>query len=348
MEVIPVFVDEKLGAPRGGHVEYFFLIRFFFVLVTSASVLAFTIFIGFVFFYHDILPFSSYIFLEVKVDSFDFTVWFQVDPEVLMVEDGLNREVGTAVKLVFAASSRFNKNGPGHLAGAGKNHDPCVDSASAILIFAFVIGLIIVNDLLTHFGFMRFSLQPGLSFVIKYGFVRLACLNGEAREGAIFLNNLDFHVLFVFVSVWVFVLHLIFKFGVKGAIHQRLVFSGDGFGCCAIYNKCVVASTDEQRAEHNSDIKAVTCLPLEHVCWRGDGFGQLVWVIQLFVLKVVRTEGGASLIVVELHVGHLCWPDCGADKFAETTFVDWGHKKLAGWIVNNFELACILKDMLKH
>jgi hypothetical protein len=145
LKVVLVFVNEKLGAPRGRHVEHFFFVLNFLVLVTGASVFAFTVFFGFVLFYHDVLPFTSDILLEVKVDSFDFPVWLQINPEVLVVEYGLDREVRAAVKLVFAASSRFNKNGFWHLTGACQNHDPCVNSAPAILIFAFVIGFIIVN-----------------------------------------------------------------------------------------------------------------------------------------------------------------------------------------------------------
>jgi len=168
LEVKSVFVNEKLGAPRGRHVEHFFFIRFFFLLVTIASVLGFGIFFRFVFFNHHILPFSSNIVLEVKVDILNVTVRFEVDPEVLMVEDSLNCVVRTFVKLVFAASSGLNKKRLRHFTGAGKNHNPCVDSASAIRVFGVIIGLIIVNQLFFHFSFMRFSFQPGGSLVIKY------------------------------------------------------------------------------------------------------------------------------------------------------------------------------------
>jgi len=244
LEIIPVFIYKKLGAPRGRHVKHFFFIRVFFVLVAGASVLAFGIFIGFVFFNHHILPFSSSIFLEVKVNSFNISVRFKVDPEVLMVKDGLNRVVRTAFKLVFAASSWLNKNRFGHLTGAGKNHNPSVDSASAIRIFGVIIRLIIVNCFLFHFSFICFSCQPGISFVIKYGFMRLAQLNGELWEGAVFLHYLDIHVLFVFVMCGILVLHIIFKFSVKRAIHQRLIFSGYGLRRCTIDNKGVITSAN--------------------------------------------------------------------------------------------------------
>jgi hypothetical protein len=60
---------------------------------------------------HYILPFACGVILEIEVNFFQGAGRVKVDPEVLMVEDGLDRVVRGILDGVLAASGWLNEEG---------------------------------------------------------------------------------------------------------------------------------------------------------------------------------------------------------------------------------------------
>lgn len=117
-------------------------------------------------------------------------------------------------------------------------------------------------------------------------------------------------------------LHQVVEVERKGALHIGLILCRDFLWRSSIDNVSFVTDTNQKRAKHNSEVEAVSCLPLiKHVSRRGDYLWQTVWHSQLFILQIVCDKFGAVLVVVKLCKGKFCWSDCRAYKFPLSTFI---------------------------
>ena len=95
---------------------------------------------------HHIFPLASLIILEVEVDLIERSGGVKVDPEVLVVENALNREVRRIIDVVAATSSRLNEEGLLYLSVTLLEKDPAVKAGVSILIVPFKVRLIIINS----------------------------------------------------------------------------------------------------------------------------------------------------------------------------------------------------------
>ena len=120
---------------------------------------------------HHIFPLASLIILEVEVDLIERSGGVKVDPEVLVVENALNREVRRIIDVVAATSSRLNEEGLLYLSVTLLEKDPAVKAGVSVLIVPFKVRLIIINSnsieavllIIRVLGLLHLIVEVGLS-----------------------------------------------------------------------------------------------------------------------------------------------------------------------------------------
>jgi len=221
----------------------------------------------------------------------------EVDPEVLVVENGLDAVVGGVVAGVLTASGGLDKEILLNFSRASADEDPSVKALAGVFIIRLVVGLVIVDG--DGFSlFLKLGVDAGLlGLLVKFRFAD-GFLNN--LEGLVFL--LDFlslgSLVLILVNLGVFVAHGVIVAKVEGADHETLVLGGDFLRCSAVADIGVVPSSNQDGAQGNGEIKGVTILPGEHI---GDGRNvqrKLVRLSQLFVIQVAGDELGGAFVVV--------------------------------------------------
>ena len=86
-------------------------------------------------------------------------------------------------------------------------------------------------------------------------------------------------------------------------------------------------------------------MPIEDIGRRRDDLWELVRLHELFVLEEVSHELGALVPLIEISVGQLGWPDGGADKLADLSFIPGGQHELPRGVINDLELSLVLQDV---
>lgn len=178
----------------------------------------------------------------------------EVDPEVLVVENGLDAVVGGVVAGILTASSGLNKEILLNFSRASADEDPSVEALAGVLIIRLVVGLVIVDGDGLSLGLSLGVDSSLLGLLVEFRFAD-GFLNN--LEGLIFL--LDFlslgSLVLVLVNLGVFVAHCIVVAEVEGADHQTLVLGGDLLRSSAVADVGVVPSSNKDGAQGNGEIK---------------------------------------------------------------------------------------------
>jgi len=88
-------------------------------------------------------------------------------------------------------------------------------------------------------------------------------------------------------------------------------------------------------------------LPVEDICGRWNVLWQLVWLSKLFIVDVLGYELGGTLVVIQLCVWEFRRADRRANELAFITLVLRTEKKFSCSVVDDFELAIILENVLE-
>lgn len=145
------------------------------------------------------------------------------------------------------------------------------------------------------------------------------------------------------------IFHQVIKLGREGAGHVTFVLRRDFLWGSAIDDIGAVTDTYKEGSKHDGEIKAVTCLPfVKDIGRRGDKLWKRVRHAKLLVSEVVGHELCTILVVVKLSERQLCGPDGRANELALAALVLGSKQKLSRWIIDDLELARILKHMLQN
>ena len=144
-----VFVHHQFGRPWRRHVQNLLLVIFLIVIVllrpVTVVIITAVLFLGLD---HDEFPVAVRVFLKIHVHVANVAAGVQVDPEVLVVEGGLNREIGAVFNVVLSASRWLNEKLFVDTAIKFLNKYPGVQAGSSVFVFLLVVGLVIVDSCL--------------------------------------------------------------------------------------------------------------------------------------------------------------------------------------------------------
>ena len=252
-----------------------------------------------------------------------------------MVEEGIDKEVGTIFDIVYPASRWLDEHILRNVSFALPQQHPAVKPFTQIKVRSQLVRFVVVD----RQGFLgQFFL--GSLLVLYHGLV-------EGRMGDSFGEDILVEVELFFD---VFVLVGLSQIGKKIAFHQRLVFCGDFFGSNAEDAVCVIANSDQQRAQQNTHIEAVAFLPASNVGRRRDAFGELIRRIQLFVLDESAESLCALFVVVQFKEPQFGGSDGGAYEFIDIALIFWVEEQFAFlvevFVVLFFELDDMFEDEL--
>jgi hypothetical protein len=90
-----IFVNEEFWRPGRRHIKHIFLFLSSIIFISFLFFLMFIIPFSIVLLLilllnHNILPFTSLVILELKVDLINSTRWVKIDPEIAVIEDSFN------------------------------------------------------------------------------------------------------------------------------------------------------------------------------------------------------------------------------------------------------------------
>jgi hypothetical protein len=114
-------------------------------------------------------------------------------------------------------------------------------------------------------------------------------------------------VFFVFVNLGIFLIIVIWHINRKGALHKGFIFGCDFTWSSAIHTISIITTTNKERTKDDSEIKAITGLPIKNVCWRGNEVWEFIWDLKFFIFKEVSNEFSAFIPFIKLCIRKLCW-----------------------------------------
>jgi len=198
---------------------------------------------------------------HVELDLIDLVLGFGVDEEVLMVEKGVHQQVGTVLYIEYFPSRRLDEHILRHVPLALPQQHPAMQSLPQVQIGSQLVGLVIVDGE-SFLG--QFLLH--LLLVFHYRFV-------EGGMGYSFGENV---LIDIELFLDVLVLVRLPQVGQKITVHQSPVLGGYFLGSNAEDAVGVVAHPNQQGAEEDTHVEAVSLLPPGHIGGTGDTFGELV------------------------------------------------------------------------
>jgi len=256
---------------------------------------------------HDIFPFTTLIVLEVKIYFIKTAARVKIDPIVFVVEDTFNREVGSILKGVFPASCRLNEECLLDLSVTLLKQDPAVKSRLSILVFPFKIRSIIINSNSLKSLLFNFIVLDSLHFIVEFRVMRDLLCNLEIFNWHNRWFFLRTHVFFVFVNLGIFLIIVIWHINRKGALHKGFIFGCDFTWSSAIHTISIITTTNKERTKDDSEIKAITGLPIKNVCWRGNEVWEFIWDLKFFIFKEVSNEFCTFIPFIKLCIRKLGW-----------------------------------------
>jgi hypothetical protein len=270
---------------------------------------------------HNILPFTSLIILELKVDLINSTRWVKIDPEIAVIEDSFNWVIRRILNSIFAAGCWLNEESLLDLSVTLLKKNPAVQSRVPVLIISLKIRCIIIySDCSKALLFFCVELILG-HFVVKLRVMRNFLGNLEIINRSDERRFLWGHVFLIFIDFRVFLVIVVCHLDWEWTLHESFVLGSNFSWSGSIYDIGIVAATNQEGAESNSKIKTVTSLPVENVCrWRND-LGELISILKLLILKEIRDEFWALVPVVELSIRKLSGSESRADKLADAAFI---------------------------
>lgn len=176
---------------------------------------------------HHELPSGVTVVSKVHVDAAQLAHWVQVDPEVHVIENPLDREVRRFVDSISTASGRLDEKSLGNLARLLLDEDPGVQAGSSILILRLIIRFIIINGhcrslFLSFLGFFFLS-----ACVVIDRAMWLSYSNFEFQSSVVTLLRSLLHQQSVLVNLRVLIFKLILKNGAERHLLKRLISGRD-------------------------------------------------------------------------------------------------------------------------
>ena len=117
---------------------------------------------------------------------------------------------------------------------------------------------------------------------------------------------------------------------------------------CPVDAVGIIATAYQEGTKDNSEVETISSLPLEDVGRGRNNLWEFIWNQQLFIFQKVSDKLRALLPFIEFSVGQLRGSNGGANELPLSALVPRSQKKFAHWIVDDFKLAFIFKDMLEN
>lgn len=274
--------------------------------------------------------------VEVPVDFVEVFVLEHVEEVVAVVEDRDDFLVGRVVHIEARAGRGFDEEVLVLVvAVAAFDEDPAVVAAALVLVLVLEVGHVVRPDvLLLGALLLRARLALGLLLLAEgralvVGLLLhlevlhlLVALRVRLVVGVVLVGELDPGVDLGGAAV-------VLLAQPAGAVHERGVARGDGFGRVAVDAVGLVAVADEDGDKQDAHVEAVTLLPAEHARRRGDVLGQLVRRVERLVVDQLRDVLRTRVPVLELRHRGEGRPDRRAHELRVVALVQRRQQHLA-------------------